>query len=182
MQGHRRGENPSPRHRISSLITCPSTHALPYHLLPAAHSSSLDSPRVRRTGGCRTGSLPIRSMKPLNSETADLEATCGRIRFVSRSFGARVQSPRPESAVFLDPCERLSSIRALETRPIAAMARDVWLVPSGVPTPRPTPTWWQRFFGTHSASSTRSSTHLTTSCSSPSIVRTSDQTDNIVHL
>ena len=33
-------------------------------------------------------------MKPLNSETANLEATCGRIRFVSRSFGARVQSPQ----------------------------------------------------------------------------------------
>ena len=40
----------------------------------------------------------------------------------------------------------------------------------------------RRFFGTHSASSTRLSTHLTTSYSSPSIVRTSDQTDNIVHL
>ena len=101
-------------------IPCPSTHALPHHQLPAAHSSSLGSPRVRRTGGCRAGSLPIRDVKPLNSETADLEATCGRIRFVSRSFGARVQSPRPESAVFLDPRVCLSSIRALETRPTGA--------------------------------------------------------------
>ena len=65
---------------------------------------------VMRQSTCRTGSLPIRSMKPLNSETADLEATCGRIRFVSRSFGARVQSPRPESAVFSGVQQRCDTL------------------------------------------------------------------------